>query len=328
MVLNDTTTNSSSNNTGSVKPTDESFSFTLKFVSAFFLIIIIVLALLGNAVVIRAFAVFRKLRNVTNYFVISLAVTDILVAVFSMPVVASISHLLLISIERYICISSPLKYHTIVTIRKTRIAISTTWFFALTMTVIKLFLSSSVRVVRVYQFVAFSLCFATPVLGMSFAYIMIFRVSRTQAKKLTLRIGEKTKKFCLPKELKAAKTLGVVIGGFLLCWFPFFLLNMSYALCSACGIPVKAVLLAKGLHFSNSVLNPIIYGLMNKQFKTAFRHLFRWTFYSLYGSSAHIIGANVVRKSSSLQTRLSFLKRSLGSGHSNCTANGMRSSPL
>lgn len=145
--------------------------------------------------------------------------------------VASISHLLLISIERYICISSPLTYHTIVTIRKTRIAISTTWFFALTMTVIKLFLSGSVRVVRVYQFVAFSLCFATPVLGMSFAYIMIFRVSRTQAKKLTLRIGEKTKKFCLPKELKAAKTLGVVIGGFLLCWFPFFLLNMSYALC-------------------------------------------------------------------------------------------------
>lgn len=260
MVPNDTATSSSSNNTGSVKPTNESFSFTLKFVSAFFLIIIIILALLGNAVVIRAFAVFRKLRNVTNYFVISLAVTDILVAVFSMPVwvaylltgphwqfspwlykiwqamdifcsVASISHLLLISIERYICISSPLTYHTIVTIRKTRIAISTTWFFALTMTVIKLFLSSSVRVVRVYQFVAFSLCFATPVLGMSFAYIMIFRVSRTQAKKLTLRIGEKTKKFCLPKELKAAKTLGVVIGGFLLCWFPFFLLTMSYALC-------------------------------------------------------------------------------------------------
>lgn len=86
MVPNDTATNSGSNNTGSVTPTDESFSFTLKFVSAFFLIIIIVLALLGNAVVIRAFAVFRKLRNVTNYFVISLAVTDILVAVFSMPV--------------------------------------------------------------------------------------------------------------------------------------------------------------------------------------------------------------------------------------------------
>lgn len=86
MVPNYTATNSTSNNTGSVKPTDKSFSFTLKFVSTFFLIIIIVLALLGNAVVIRAFAVFRKLRNVTNYFVISLAVTDILVAVFSMPV--------------------------------------------------------------------------------------------------------------------------------------------------------------------------------------------------------------------------------------------------
>ena len=145
--------------------------------------------------------------------------------------VASISHLLLISIERYICISSPLTYHTIVTIRKTGIAISTTWFFALAMTVIKLCLSRDIYLIRVYQFVTFSLCFAAPVLGMSFAYIMIFRVSRTQAKKLILRVGEKTKKFCLPKEMKAAKTLGVVIGAFLLCWFPFFLLNISYALC-------------------------------------------------------------------------------------------------
>lgn len=237
----------------------QSFDFTLKVISTLLLIVIIVLTLLGNSLVIRAFVAFRKLRNVTNYFVVSLAVTDILVAVFSMPVwaaylltgpqwtfsawlmkmwqsadilcgVASISHLLLISIERYICISMPLTYHSTVTTPKVRVAIFAAWSFALVMTVIKLVLWDKSRS-TVYQLVAFSLCFVAPVLVMSYVYLMIFRVSRTQAKKMLLKIGEKTKRFCLPKELKAAKTLGVVMGAFVVCWFPFFFLNIFNALC-------------------------------------------------------------------------------------------------
>ena len=254
-----TTGASTVNSTVITMAEDESFGFTVKFMSTFLLIIIIVLTLLGNSLVIRAFVTFRKLRNVTNYFVVSLAVTDILVAVFSMPVwaaylltgpqwkfslwlkkiwqsfdilcgVASISHLLLISIERYICISSPLTYHSIVTTPKTRVAICAAWSFAMTMTVIKL-VTWDMSLSTVYQLTAFSLCFAAPVLIMSYVYIMIFRVSRTQAKKIVLKIGEKTKKFCLPKELKAAKTLGMVMGAFVLCWFPFFFLNIFNALC-------------------------------------------------------------------------------------------------
>jgi len=77
------------NTTKPPSPDEESFDFALKFVSTFLLIIIIILTLLGNSLVIRAFFAFRKLRNVTNYFVVSLAVTDILVAVFSMPVWAA-----------------------------------------------------------------------------------------------------------------------------------------------------------------------------------------------------------------------------------------------
>ena len=143
--------------------------------------------------------------------------------------IASISHLLLISIERYICISSPLTYHSIVTTRKTRVAICVAWLFALIMMILKLLLWGGPT--KVYQLTSFVLCFATPVLVMSYAYIMIFRVSRTQAKKMIFTIGEKTKRFCLPKELKAAKTLGVVMGAFVLCWFPFFFLNIYHAMC-------------------------------------------------------------------------------------------------
>lgn len=97
------------------------------------------------------------------------------------------------------------------------------------MTILKLLLWGGPT--KVYQLTSFVLCFATPVLVMSYAYIMIFRVSRTQVKKMIFKIGEKTKRFCLPKELKAAKTLGVVMGAFVLCWFPFFFLNIYHAMC-------------------------------------------------------------------------------------------------
>lgn len=83
---NSTTPTKLLNSTTSPATTEKEFNFALKFVSTFVLIIIIILTLLGNFLVTRAFVAFRKLRNVTNHFVISLAVTDILVAVFSMPV--------------------------------------------------------------------------------------------------------------------------------------------------------------------------------------------------------------------------------------------------
>lgn len=54
--------------------------------STSFLVVIIIMALFGNGLVVTAFAVFQKLRTMTNYFIVSLAVADVLVATVSMPV--------------------------------------------------------------------------------------------------------------------------------------------------------------------------------------------------------------------------------------------------
>ena len=64
----------------------ESFEKETVLISTTFLVIIIVMALFGNVLVVVAFGVFQKLRTVTNYFIVSLAVADILVAGISMPV--------------------------------------------------------------------------------------------------------------------------------------------------------------------------------------------------------------------------------------------------
>ena len=58
------------------------FNPTMILASSTILIIIIVMALFGNSLVIAAFAAFHKLRNVTSYFIVSLAVAGTYVLIF------------------------------------------------------------------------------------------------------------------------------------------------------------------------------------------------------------------------------------------------------
>ena len=95
---------------------------------------------------------------------------------------------------------------------------------------------------------------------------------------------------------------------------------------STCPIDVVAVMIAKGLHYFNSVLNPIIYSLMNQQFKTAFKHLFYLTFNSLSGTGPQINRAEI-EKQLSTSTRFSSLKsRSSTQEKNTCTKHVLNTS--
>ena len=65
---------------------EEKFDNKTILISTTFLVTIIIMALFGNFLVVIAFGLFQKLRTMTNYFIVSLAVADILVATVSMPV--------------------------------------------------------------------------------------------------------------------------------------------------------------------------------------------------------------------------------------------------
>ena len=66
------------------KPPDLSTSET--FIMTIFLTFLILVTLFGNGLVVGIFYSYRPLRTVTNYFIVSLAVADILVAALSMPI--------------------------------------------------------------------------------------------------------------------------------------------------------------------------------------------------------------------------------------------------
>ena len=74
-------------------------------------------------------------------------------------------------------------------------------------------------------------------------------------------------------------------GVFLLCWVPFFTLNIINAVCiryemfgvwSVCGIHPMAFSLFVWLGYINSFLNPVIYTIFNAEFRKAFKKLIQY----------------------------------------------------
>ncbi|NXT41903.1 ADA2A protein, partial [Pelecanoides urinatrix] len=76
------------------------------------------------------------------------------------------------------------------------------------------------------------------------------------------------------REKRFTFVLAVVIGVFVLCWFPFFFLYSLGALCPRrCKVPNGVFQFFFWIGYCNSSLNPVIYTVFNQDFRKAFRRL-------------------------------------------------------
>ena len=301
-----------------------------------FLVLIMLATLFGNGLVITAVYLFHRLRRMTNFFIISLAVSDLLVALGHLPLridqsahnnnwcfdkapgvvttcaywiamdtvfsSASICNLVVISIDRFLAITKPFEYQSRMTKRFGFSLIAFVWVYAMLWGVLSLvdwtgdstpenphiyvkFFQTGERKCgkndKVYYTTAMAVAFFLPLVIVIVTYSCVFRVAFTQAKAVASLDPNKGKRHIL-RELKATKTIAIVIGVFIVCWLPGFILIVLSLWCVSCFEPFvesKALSLAVRIIFvfvlpvMNSSVNPLIYTLFNKEFRSAFSRM-------------------------------------------------------
>ncbi|NXP12605.1 DRD5L protein, partial [Thinocorus orbignyianus] len=296
--------------------------------------------LVGNALVCLAVLRFPHLRaKATNWFVLSLAISDLCVALLVMPwkavtevaggswlfgsrfcdtwvafdimcSTASILHLCIISLDRYWAIASPFRYERRMTRPLACTMIALAWALSILISFVPVQLhwhkvkdvgppgSSApgtprcdVSLNRTYAVTSSLISFYIPVAVMVITYTRIYRIAQAQIRRISTleRAGGQwppqgkeptpsSLRSSLRKETKVLQTLSVIMGVFVCCWLPFFLLNCLLPFCqpdhegpSPCvGQTTFNIFVWFG--WANSSLNPVIYAF-NADFRRAFSSL-------------------------------------------------------
>ena len=258
-----------------------------------FYILIAFLAVFGNGLVVGSFIRHSRLRTITNYFVVSLAVADILVGLTSIPIwismllfssggktlamvynvldlfagCCSILHLVAISLERFFAVVYPIRH------RNT----SPDVYYAVLVAVWIIPAGAcwlSVELKRTNQGANMLLLFVTffviPLLIILFTYAGIWRAASN-------RIQPAQNPRSLKRDMRIAMTIALVIGFFVVAWLPFFTVQLLLVFCLKCYPAILSntdlLLIVKFMHYSNSAVNPIVYAVKIPEFRRAFKQL-------------------------------------------------------
>lgn len=115
------------------------------------------------------------------------------------------------------------------------------------------------------------------------------------------------------KETKVLKTLSIIMGVFVCCWLPFFILNCALPFCRGPGAPGPHCVSERTfdvfvwIGWSNSSLNPIIYAF-NADFRDAFLRLLRCRGGGCLGTVSAVVETMMASNEAGNQQRESPLK--------------------
>ncbi|XP_057677519.1 adenosine receptor A2b [Corythoichthys intestinalis] len=312
-------------------------------IKTFYIIIEVVIALFsisGNVLVCWAVAINTTLKNATNYFLVSLAVADILVGCLAIPFAITISigirldfygclflacfvlvltqssifSLLAIAIDRYLAVKIPLRYKELMTGKTAREIIAILWILSFVIGLVPFFgwnikhsscgnstadnttnaepksgrlqLGSCKlkcffeRVVDMEYMVYFNffVCVLLPLLIMLGIYMKIFTVARKQLRQIELKCvanGDNQHHGLLQREIRAAKSLSIIVGLFAICWLPVHILNCLTLFYKDLHKPEEVMYVAIILSHANSAVNPVIYAYRIQDFRNTFHKILK-----------------------------------------------------
>ncbi|XP_053296104.1 trace amine-associated receptor 13c-like [Pleuronectes platessa] len=198
----------------------------------------------------------------------------------------SVGSMVLISVDRYIAICEPMFYTSRVTLKRVKLSVCLCWMFSTVHSswILRDFLKEPGRLSSCYGHCVVVVNFAEglvdlvvtllgPILVIVVLYLRVFAVAVSQARALRGHIAavERSESVKATRsELKAARTLGIVIVVFLLCSCPYY----CFAVAAESNlVGASSAALEIWLLYFNSCLNPVIYVFFYPWFRKTIKHI-------------------------------------------------------
>lgn len=307
------------------------------------LIFIALAALVGNSCVLFVFYKSPRLRTVTNYYIITLAISDVAMAIVAMsPVVGvaacgrdvvgvtagwiigfiayalvfgTLQTTTLIAVNRFFCVVKPLIYRKYFKPRNAIIMIIGVWLFSFSNTAV-IYLSGMAtskffpgRLIHMPAFddktieLIFQLisCIFFIIIPLSMAIICYWKIcavvkNHNAAVSSSFHVGPNGRSSSLSKEeVHITKSVLALVCGFVLCWIPC---TSVLFLSTYINLPRHAEMIFTYTAYTSSVINPIIFNIFNKPFRSRLAKVFGYE-------------TKRVRNASSVQIGTSFTVRAI-----------------
>ena len=283
-------------------------------VAAILVCIVIVIGILGNLMVVLVSIKGNRVRTKGRAFIASLAIADTVAStnlifmlvsavnygkwvfgdtfcqlngfVASQFVASSTYSLQAISVDRYFIVVKQSLYRRVFTTRNQLLIIALIWCIPIPLAIgpvlgwsqyefqtgkclclydYRTSISYSIAVVLVTVLI--------PLFVMCLCYFQIFKQVRHHSNQVDTTVNN-TQNMNV-QEVKITKTLFVVIAAYVACFAPAAIANLIKIVIPTFEIPLWIDILSMILVFFNHANNPIIYGALNKQYRKAFKDIFR-----------------------------------------------------
>lgn len=258
------------------------------------------IAIIVNCLVCLLVYKYKTMRTFTNGFVVSLAVSDILTGLviltqyligfnnriviniaYAIVMLSGITNLCAVTYDRYIAVTQPLRYLTIMQ-KHCRGLVVSVWLVSIVVAALPLLWEGKVRSGsghRIYVMAVQIIFVALPFIMIIISHCIIYYHAR-KCSKLARRLStihvvnaQRSSLKRTASEFKVARVFAMVSVMFLLSWFPVLFYTTAVLFNRAYLVPSKLVELSPITLALGSIGNPLVYSLIKPDFRKALHKL-------------------------------------------------------
>ena len=264
---------------------------------------------LGNLLVLLAVwkDPLKKLRSSpSNFILVSMALADLSVGLVVCPVTAywgwvifekgtspfdlsvifainvfsvnvSFGHMFLLTVDRLFAVVKPLQYRVIITNKRAVIASCVCWIYFLAFGCSFLMLRDYFAIMGAVYNVQLLSILVSMLIMYTVITIRLRRYSKTRMNKPIH--SPNSLLVILQREKRLFKAITIVICAFLICYMPWFIVQLLIYLCKPCHPHLALLMIFFGfsgsLTYANSGLNPILYSWRLPRYRETFKYFWK-----------------------------------------------------